>query len=276
MCDGANIVVTDVGEAEPAGPQPSPFFHAGADGGLGVLLLHGLTASPTEVRPIADYLIERDRAMSVSCPLLPGHGTTPDDLRRTTGRAWTHAVVAGVGRLAETCGSISVIGVSLGALLAAEATLSDSRIGSVGLLSPMLGLGRGALPLLRVGRWLRPYLRKKEASLANHRAKGLWSYDRYPLASLIQLELLWRRVRARLGELRVPVLLAAGRRDSYLRWDAVEALRDKIGVDRVELIECADSGHILPHEPDAPMLLKAIHAFLVKHHASIPPAEPRP
>ena len=50
----------------------SPFCFEGSS--TGVLLLHGLTATPVEVRLIGQYLHER--GYTVSGPLLPGHGAT--------------------------------------------------------------------------------------------------------------------------------------------------------------------------------------------------------
>src|SRR5207237_8265420 len=62
-----------------AGPA-DPF--ALGDGPDACLLLHGLTGSPAEMRPVGDALAAAGfRAVA---PLLPGHGTTPEDLSKTT------------------------------------------------------------------------------------------------------------------------------------------------------------------------------------------------
>src|SRR6266852_2399288 len=52
------------------------------DGGDACLLLHGLTGSPAEVRPVGEALAGAGfRALG---PLLPGHGTSPRDLETVT------------------------------------------------------------------------------------------------------------------------------------------------------------------------------------------------
>src|SRR2546428_10389277 len=62
-----------------AGPA-DPF--ALGDGPDACLLLHGLTGSPAEMRPVGEALAAAGfRALG---PLLPGHGTTPEDLVVTT------------------------------------------------------------------------------------------------------------------------------------------------------------------------------------------------
>ena len=245
----------------------APIFHAGRAGGLGVVLVHGLTASPTEVRPVADFLRERDPAITLSVPLLPGHGTRVGDLRATHPDAWRRTVAGEVGRLAGTCGHVSVVGVSMGAVLAAQAALDDPRVRSIGMLAPVFSVGRWVSLLAPFVRHVMPYRRKSERSLVNHRAKGLCSYDRYPLTSLVHLNALGRRVRARLGELTVPVLLAGGRRDQYVSWIDIESLARAIGSESLELVDCPASGHILPHEPDAEHLFERLHSFLVGHHS---------
>jgi Esterase/lipase len=43
----------------------------------GVLLIHGFTATTAEVRLLADAF--KKQGLTVSAPLLPGHGTSPQD-----------------------------------------------------------------------------------------------------------------------------------------------------------------------------------------------------
>jgi len=52
----------------------------------GVLLFHGFTATTTEVRLIGECL--NKAGFTVSAPLLPGHGTHPQDLNRVSWRDW--------------------------------------------------------------------------------------------------------------------------------------------------------------------------------------------
>jgi len=72
-------------------PGAEPFFHSG--GSTGVLLCHGFTGSPGTLRPWADYLAEA--GLTVSLPRLPGHGTTWQEMARTSSflRPAMHAVM---------------------------------------------------------------------------------------------------------------------------------------------------------------------------------------
>jgi carboxylesterase len=240
-----------------------PRFHRGKPGGIGVLMIHGLTASPTEVAPLFEYLSSRHPEWSLSSPLLPGHGTTVQDLLRVGCDQWIETVEAEVDRLAQTSSSVSVVGVSMGAVLVACHAAGDPRIRCVSMLAPVFRLKPAVNALLPLLRLVMTYKKKNRASIRNHREKGLFSYDRYPIAALIELRDLGRRTWARLHQLRIPVLIAAGLQDPYLSWSEMDRIARRIGGDRVELLPCPRSGHILPHEPDAPGLFSAVENLIV-------------
>src|SRR5438876_499776 len=93
--------------------RPSDPFALG-DGPDACLLLHGLTGSPAEMRPVGEALARAGfRAVG---PLLPGHGTTPEDLHLLA-----RADLLGAARsaLLELRGArrLYLCGLSMGALL---------------------------------------------------------------------------------------------------------------------------------------------------------------
>ncbi|MCH8242471.1 MAG: hypothetical protein IH897_07665, partial [Planctomycetes bacterium] len=100
----------------------------------------------------------------------------------------------------------------------------------------------------------------------NHRANELFSYDRYPLVSLSHLHALGTSVRRRLAELRIPVMVACGRRDPYVDFSSMKALCASLGPPGAEFVDCPDSGHVLPHEPEAAMRFYRILRFLRRAH----------
>ena len=90
------------------------FFWKGGE--TGVLLLHGLTATTAEVRPLAKRLL--NEGYTVSGILLPGHGTTPENLSQTHREDWIKASEEAYNELKWECSSVIVGGESVGALLA--------------------------------------------------------------------------------------------------------------------------------------------------------------
>jgi carboxylesterase len=93
--------------------DPRPFALGDAD--VGVLLLHGLTGTPHEVRPLADALHEAGYA--VRAPLLAGH-TDLDALERSTWRDWYASASEAFEHLHDQGRrKVVVLGFSMGSLL---------------------------------------------------------------------------------------------------------------------------------------------------------------
>ncbi len=87
----------------------------------GILLIHGLTSNPSTLFYTGEEL--NKEGYYVYAPCLPGHGTTPHNLMKTSWADWENEVSNGIKLLKKTCESIYIIGLSLGANLALNAGL---------------------------------------------------------------------------------------------------------------------------------------------------------
>ncbi|MFI5617314.1 alpha/beta hydrolase [Streptomyces sp. NPDC051567] len=97
----------------PVLPGAEPFRHEGGE--VGVLLCHGFTGSPQSLRPWAEHLA--GRGLSVSLPLLPGHGTRWQDMQLTGWQDWYAEVDRALRELLERCAQVFVFGLSMGGAL---------------------------------------------------------------------------------------------------------------------------------------------------------------
>lgn len=85
-------------------------------GRAGVLLIHGLTGTPAEMRFVGKGL---NRAgFTVYGMQLAGHGGSQADLLETGWRGWMRSVVEGADRLRREIDHLFVAGVSMGSILA--------------------------------------------------------------------------------------------------------------------------------------------------------------
>lgn len=114
--------------------DPSPRYLSGSE--IGVLLIHGYTATPAEVSLLGDHL--HDRGYTVSCPLLPGHATTIEQLHQVKWQDWADHVALKYAQLKSDCSTVFVGGESLGGLLAAYLGLQHSDISGLILNAPAL------------------------------------------------------------------------------------------------------------------------------------------
>ncbi len=138
----------------------------------GALLLHGLTDAPYSMRPLAE--IYRSEGFYALALRLPGHGTVPGSLTRTSWPDWAAAVRMGMRHVRGKVGAgqpVHLVGYSNGGALAvnyALETLDDPalpRPDRLLLLSPMIGVTPfagfarwigllGAFPYFEQTRWL--------------------------------------------------------------------------------------------------------------------------
>ena len=112
-----------------------------------MLLLHGLTGTPFEVRPVADRLARN----GVRClaPVLAGH-ESPEALAQTSWLDWVGGARDALASLGETRRTL-VVGSSMGALVACTlAAENPGRVDGVALLAPALELQ----PLGKLAGWL--------------------------------------------------------------------------------------------------------------------------
>lgn len=94
-------------------PICSPIFKTNGD--KGVLLIHGFTGSPHDMSYLAERLFKE--GFTVSVPRLPGHGTNHRDFLNSTWKDWVRRSMDAYLDLTNFCNEISVVGLSMGALL---------------------------------------------------------------------------------------------------------------------------------------------------------------
>jgi carboxylesterase len=204
-------------------PGDAFFWQAGK---TGALLIHGFTATTAEVHLLGEYL--HTRGYTVSAPLLPGHGTTPDEMNRCTWRDWARAVDDAYAQLAAQCERVFVCGESMGALLALFLASEHPEILGIVCYAPALLTFASRMWQARALAPFVPYVKKpvRAPSDADARWKG---YAVNPLRAVVQLNALQREVRRRLPRIQQPILVVQGRLDQAIDPRSGQVLLDEIG-----------------------------------------------
>lgn len=229
-------------------------------GRRGALLLHGFTASPTETRPLGEYL--HRRGMTVLGVRLSGHGTSPEDLRGTTWRDWYQSAEEGFQELERGVDRLFVGGVSLGGVLAALlAADHPGRIAGMSLLAPSFFLRSRLLFLAPLIARLRTELPKRPESQAYYERHGLFSYPVRPTRSLVELRRVTRIGYRRLREVTAPAQVIMGRRDRLVDPASGDRILARLAGPQKELLFAENSDHILTVEPDAPEVFERVWRF---------------
>src|SRR5262249_1391052 len=162
------------GATVPVLPGAEPFS---ADGGeIGVLLCHGFTGCPQSLRPWAEAMAKAGH--TVRLPLLPGHGTTWQDMNRTTWRDWYGCVEDAFRELRARCDAVVVGGLSMGGALALRlAEQHGTAVSGLVLVNPAVKAEDPKLKLLPVVRFVIPSLPGIGSDIKRPGVKEL-AYDR--------------------------------------------------------------------------------------------------
>ena len=118
----------------PVTPRCEPLSVSGGE--LGVVVLHGFTGSPVSMRPIAEALANRGYA--VEMPLLPGHGTSVEDLVPMRWEDWSRTAATAYDDLAARCRHVAAVGLSMGGGLAAWLAEQRPELAALVLINPLV------------------------------------------------------------------------------------------------------------------------------------------
>jgi carboxylesterase len=118
----------------PVLPGAEPLSAVG--GADGALVLHGFTGNPFSMRGVAEQLVMA--GLSVELPLLPGHGTSMEDMVGTRWSDWSAAAEATYVDLAARCDRVVVVGLSMGGTLATWLAERHPQISGLVLINPLV------------------------------------------------------------------------------------------------------------------------------------------
>jgi carboxylesterase len=150
---------------------------------------------------------------TVELPLLPGHGTSLDDMETTAYPDWRAAVEAAYTDLAARVTDVIVVGLSMGGTLAVDLALDHPEVVGAVLVNPLIApdpaLADGLQQLADAGETRMDGI---GSDIAKPDAPEL-SYDGTPIVPLISLLTHCATLPGRLGDLRCPVLLFTSAED---------------------------------------------------------------
>jgi carboxylesterase len=196
-------------------PQPGdlePFELGGGDNG--VLLIHGFCGTPPEMRGLGEHLAQHGflaRGM-----LLPGHGTSPEDLDNYVWRDWVDAAQAELDGLRQRCARVFVAGQSMGGTVTLYLGAHNPDVAAIATTAALVNLGRRSHTMIRFGRYVRRwhYPDRERVDLWDQAAVAqLRSYNKRSVKSHMELLRLMAQVWHDLPLLEMPALIMHGRGD---------------------------------------------------------------
>ena len=237
-----------------------------------VLLVHGFTGSPWEVRPLGEALAER--GYYVRGIRLPGHGGAPEAMEQVSFRDWEQAVEDALVALAGYR-RLFVAGLSMGALLALQAAARYPRnVTALALLAPAMRFRDLRLRAMRYLRFLpveaaRPWVAKLSTDLQDpgERAHAPMM-TRFPLARVRDFWEVRQRARDLLGQVQAPTLVAMATHDHVVTLDGGRELARRLTrAARVQLVEVCAGFHLMSRDRGRAAVAEVVARFFAQESA---------
>jgi carboxylesterase len=227
---------------------------------VGVLLSHGFTGSPASMRPWGQHL--GDLGYGVEVPLLPGHGTTWQDLNTHTFEHWYAALTEVFDRMLAEHDAVVVGGLSMGGTLALRLAADRAEdVAGVMLVNPAIATRRldvRLLPVLKhvVGSFPGIANDIKKAGVEEH------GYDKTPLKAIHTLIRAWRPLLADLPRVTAPVLYFRSSTDAVVDEASEPLILGSISSTDVTRISLPESYHVATLDNDAPTIFDRSASFV--------------
>jgi esterase/lipase len=245
-----------------------PFLLRGTSRRLGILLVHGFLAAPSEMRELADYL--NGAGFWVYCVRLRGHGTSPEDLATRDGSDWIESVDIGYALMSAICTQVVVGGFSLGGGLALDCAARIAGVAGVFAVSPPFRLQKVSTRFASaVTAWNRfmdaVHLRGEAKDYFEHISeRPMINYARVPVAALSELGHFMRDLEPRLAEVLAPTLVVQAQGDPVVDPESTALIFNSIGAERKDFLTFDFSRHGILAGEGSENVHAAIAAFIDK------------
>lgn len=239
--------------------EPLHFLNNSAPNNIGILYVHGFTSTPRSMRLLADTF--KDRVRYTAIPLLPGHGTSPQDLKTTTHHDWFESVKKAYLSMQEHCNEVITIGQSMGALLATQLAHEHPEINQLVFLVPafyppaLLKLSPILSPLLAsIGVQYLPVLGGDIKNPSNYEI----TYKKVPVSSYVELNSLCSLARKLLPTLNQRITVIGSKHDHVLPKKGIISTFNEITSEKKSLHWVNNSYHVTSVDNDLPELITLI------------------
>jgi len=249
-------------------PTAEPFLFPGNK--TGILLIHGFTGTPKEMRWMGEYL--HAKGYTALGMRLTGHATRPENMIRSRWQDWLLSVEDGYNLLRTCTERIFVAGLSMGGVLSLTFASQFPVAGVVAMSTPYALPEDWRLKIVKPLSSVLPYIPKGDGGPSQGWVGTEWkqhvAYPQHPVRSIGELNQLMGAMRAALPQVEVPALIINARQDDYIIRDSAEKIYAALGSADKQLIWIDGSGHVLTEEPPREIAFQAAADFIQRVSAT--------
>lgn len=247
-----------------------------------VLLFHGLTGSPFELKKYGQFLYDNGYDVFAEC--LPGHGEKFDEIYTVKYQDWLNFAYSSFEELSSKYENVFVSGLCLGAVLALAVGIKyKNKVKGIISLSTTLYLDGWRLPWYKcfmpiaLSTILRFYYRYPECephgvkniktrnAIKKLLSKGDVGMDNFPMTGFKELLELSAVVRKNLKKVVSPILLIHSKYDDLTSLRSAETVYKNISSLDKEYIVLYDSYHMVLYDNEKEFVYNKALEFLNSH-----------
>lgn len=250
-----------------------------------VLLFHGMTGSPFELKKFGQYLYMN--GYDVFADSLPGHGDRVEEIHTVKYGDWLNFSYARFENLKSQYKEVFVAGLCLGAVLALAVSVKyGNEVSGVLSLSTTLYLDGWRLPwysfLMPLGlstliRFYYNYPECEPYGIKNLKTrniikrlleKGDVGMNYFPMSAIYELLKLSRSVRKTLNRVHIPLLLIHSKEDDLTGVKSAKLVYDKAQSEDKEMVLLNNSYHMVLYDNEKDLVFNKCLEFLNQHCTS--------
>lgn len=229
--------------------QGEPFYNK-ASTSLGVIMFHGLTATPYQVKELGEFLY--NKGITNFGARIAGHATKKSDLVNTTRKDWLNSARQAYEEFSQIYLKTIVLGFSLGGLLALNLGGEYKPKGIITLATPYELNIKGNL-LAMIG-----FHKKHPDDVISY--KGA-----IPLKTKYECVKLVKETHQAISEVESPILIIQGTADRRVSNDSPYQIYDKVQSKDKSLMILPDEQHIVLKGKYKNQVFDKIYEFILDH-----------
>jgi len=243
-----------------------------------ILLFHGLTGSPFEMKKYGWFL--HQNGYDVYCYSLPGHGTHEKNIQSATWQDWVDFAQSKYDELRPQYKDFYLSGVCLGGVIAIYLAQKNKNVSAIVSHSTTLFLDGWTIPWynfmmpLGLNTILRYYYtfperepygiknEKTRRTIAKLMGKSTIALDNYPLTCVYELLKLSRVVCNDISALKCPILLVHALEDDLTSTKSAKFVYKGASSEIKEYIELKDSYHMVLYDNEKEFVFERSLGFM--------------
>ncbi len=235
-------------------PDNEPFFIGNSGDKIGVLLMHGFTASPWEVRELAEYLAKDN--ITIYGPLLAGHGTSPKELKRTKWEDWYKTANESYNLLKNTVDCIYVGGMSAGSTLALMLAMEYEVCGIIAIGTPIY-FNSWLVGFTWLLKYFIPYTKRTLSEDISP-----YYYEKRPTAAVAELFEMIKLNKERLNEIDEPIIIIQSLSDQTIKPESAYYVMNNVSSEDKTFIWFEKGEHVIIKDEQREEVFKLIREFI--------------